>query len=96
MKQRLEAVSWPRRLLIILGLIFIGVILASYSMYENKQKQIDALQKQIRVIKQVDNPKAKATAIPYIKRPRSRARLRLQEPANISIPSLKGIIDPNK
>ena len=46
-KKGLEAISWPYRLLIILGLLFISVILTSYSMYTNKERRNVDLQKEI-------------------------------------------------
>lgn len=45
--------------------------------------------------KQLDNPKRKAEAIPYIKRPRPKPHRQLPEPV-VSRPSLKGIHDPNE
>jgi hypothetical protein len=42
-KKILESIPWSYRLLIVLGLLFISVILTSYSMYENKQLQINEL-----------------------------------------------------
>ena len=43
-KQRLGAVSWPYRLLIILVLLFISTICTSYSMYTGQQQTITKLQ----------------------------------------------------
>ena len=39
-KKKLEAMPWSYRFLVILGLLFISVILTSYSIYEKQNEQI--------------------------------------------------------
>ena len=42
----IATISLPYRLLIVLGFIFISVILTSYSLYNNQQKDIESLKRQ--------------------------------------------------
>jgi hypothetical protein len=44
MKQKLGAASWPGRLLIILGFLYISTIITSYKMYTRQQQTITKLQ----------------------------------------------------
>ncbi|MDD5328178.1 MAG: hypothetical protein PHY02_10265 [Phycisphaerae bacterium] len=53
------------RLSILMTFILISVILTSYSMYANKQQQIDKQQKQIDEITHKEMPKQRATPMPH-------------------------------
>ena len=49
MKEKIRIVSWPYRLLMLLGFVFISVVLTSYSLYSQQQQTILKLNEKLNI-----------------------------------------------